>query len=355
MWARVYHNRSGKSSIIGDRYSDVESPLFVLILSNTEVANIPGISGAGSSEALLQHTPAADAEVVTCGALQTIDALPDSLSGAATPSVLTRAALNLTKIPCLLINSGLKVAPGVPYYDLKAEWGKDIQRGPAVKDSQHIYASSKKLAKLLNCDLAIIGETIPGGTTTALAVLRALGYDSSVSSSFSKNPIELKEQVVRKALAQSPITLNRLKREPLKAVELFGDPMMPCAAGLVEELTKTGSSVMLAGGSQMAAVFAILKELSVSGDITLATTKYVFDDESACFIDLVKKLQIDAFGSYPDFRTSKFNQLKAYELGEVKEGVGAGGAMVATAMKGFTNNDFRNEVERVLIGFNTCF
>ena len=105
----------------------------------------------------------------------------------------------------------------------------------------------------------------------------------------------------------------------------------------------------------MAAVFAILKELSVSGDITLATTKYVFDDESACFIDLVKKLQIDAFGSYPDFRTSKFNQLKAYELGEVKEGVGAGGTMIAAAMKGFTNNDFRNEVERVLIGFNTCF
>lgn len=100
----------------------------------------------------------------------------------------------------------------------------------------------------------------------------------------------------------------------------------------------------------MAAIFAILKELSVSGDITLATTKYVFEDKSAGFIDLVKKLQIDAFGSYPDFRKSKFNQLKAYERGEVKEGVGAGGAMAAAAMRGFTNNDFRKEVERVLVG-----
>jgi len=350
MWVRVYHNRSGKSPIIGERYSDVKKPLFVLILSSTEVADIPGISGAGSSQALLQYTPAADAEIVTCGALRTIDALPDSPSGAATPAVLTRAALNLTKIPCLLINSGLKVAPGVPYYDMRAEHGKDMQKGPAVKDSQHIYASSKKFAKLLNCDLAIIGETIPGGTTTALAVLRALGYDSSVSSSFSKNPIGLKEQVVRKALTQSPISPNELKRDPIKAIELFGDPMMPCATGLVEELTRAGSSVMLAGGTQMAAIFAILNALNVSGDITLGTTKYVFDDESAGFIDLVKKLQIDAFGSYPDFRKSKFDQLKAYELGEVKEGVGAGGAMVAAAMKGFTNNDFRNEVERVLIG-----
>jgi uncharacterized protein (TIGR00303 family) len=350
MWVRSYHNQSRKSSNIEERYSNFERPLFVLILSNTEVADVPGISGAGSSQARLQFTPAADAEIITCGALKTIEILPDSPSGAATPAVLSRAALNLTKIPCLLINSGLKVTPGVPYYDMRAENGRDIQTGLAVKDSQHIYTSSKKLAKFLDCSLAIIGESIPGGTTTALAVLRALGYGSSVSSSFSKNPIELKEQVVKNALTRSPITSNRLKRDPIKAVELFGDPMMPCAVGLVEGLTRAGKSVMLAGGTQMGAVIAILRALNVPGDITLGTTKYIFEDTSASFINLVKKLQVDAFGAYPDFRRSKFHQLKAYELGEVKEGVGAGGAMAAAAMKGFSQEEFRNEAERVLMG-----
>jgi uncharacterized protein (TIGR00303 family) len=350
MWVRSYHNQSGKSSSIEERYSDFENPLFILILSNTEVADVPGISGAGSSQTLLQYTPAADAEIITCGALKTVQILPDSPSGAATPAVLSKAALNLTEIPCFLINSGLKVTPGVPYYDMRAEHGRDIQTGLAVRDAQHIYKSSKNLAKLLDCSLAIIGESIPGGTTTALAVLRALGCGSSVSSSFSKNPIELKNQVVKKALARSTATSNILKRDPIKAVQLFGDPMMPCAVGLTEELTRSGKSVMLAGGTQMGAVIAILRALNVAGDITLGTTKYIFDDERADFINLVKKLQVDAFGAYPDFRTSKFHQLKAYELGEVKEGVGAGGAMAAAAMKGFSQEEFRNEAERVLMG-----
>ena len=43
-------------------------------------------------------------------------------------------------------------------------------------------------------DLIVVGESIPGGTTTALAVLRALGIDArfKVSSSMPENPHNLK-------------------------------------------------------------------------------------------------------------------------------------------------------------------
>ena len=56
----------------------------------------------------------------------------------------------------------------------------------------------KKLAKLSDC--VFIGESIAGGTTTALAVLKALGYDANVSSSFATNPVELKHKVVSEAM-----------------------------------------------------------------------------------------------------------------------------------------------------------
>ena len=43
-------------------------------------------------------------------------------------------------------------------------------------------------------DLLVLGESVPGGTTTALCVLRSLGYEVGVSSSYSSNPSTLKEE-----------------------------------------------------------------------------------------------------------------------------------------------------------------
>jgi len=60
-----------------------------------------------------------------------------------------------------------------------------------VADVSGIYEEAtiagKKLAKLSDC--VFIGESIAGGTTTALAVLKALGYNVNVSSSFATIPL----------------------------------------------------------------------------------------------------------------------------------------------------------------------
>ena len=51
-------------------------------------------------------------------------------------------------------------------------------------------------------DYLVIGESIPGGTTTALGVLTALGVDAEgkVSSTLPQNPHSLKSEVVKSGL-----------------------------------------------------------------------------------------------------------------------------------------------------------
>ena len=348
MWVTNYCNYSGAASNLRKRYADIKRPLFLLVLSNTEIATVPGISGAGSAGRYIQHTPAADAEIVSHGRLKTIGVMSDAPSGAVTPAVLTRAALNLSQCAHLLINSGLQIVPGVPYYDLRAERGYDIRIKPGVPNAAVIRIASRKLAAQSDCDLAVIGESIPGGTTTALCVLHALGYGAHVSSSFSSNPIALKEEVASKAMKRASIDVGGLRKDPMRAITLFGDPMMPCVIGLVEGFVSLGKDVILAGGTQMGAVAAVLKQLNVREGVAIVTTKYVFNDTSARFRELIDSLEIDAFSAYPNFSRSTVRALQFYERGEVKEGVGAGGAMALACLSGYSQAVYRREVECVV-------
>lgn len=323
-----------------------EKPLFVCILASTETAKIPNISAAGKSPQLTDYTPAADAELVETGNAISISEPAMTPSGAPTPAVLTRASMLLTEIPCLFINSGLRIRPKIPAIDINARPGGDIRKGHTVVDALDIYKKSaalgRKLAKF--SDFVIIGESVPGGTTTALGVMKALGYDGKVSSSFPENPLGLKDKVVSEGMRQAGISFGSLRNNPLRAVECLGDPMMACAAGLVDGLdTKT----VLAGGTQMVSVLAIIKHIGLKRDVSIATTCYVADDASANFREMTDILGYQAFAADPGFGLSSFPGLRMYEKGEVKEGVGAGGAMLAAAMMGFSQKEFREKVEEV--------
>jgi NaMN:DMB phosphoribosyltransferase len=169
-----------------------------------------------------------------------------------------------------------------------------------------------------------------------------------VSSSFATNPIALKEKVVREAMRRASINPGNLRNDPMRAIELFGDPMMPCAVGLTEGFLRSGKEVILAGGTQMGAVAAALRALGVSTDLVIATTKYVFDDRAARFVKLVNALDVDAFSADPGFSKSSVDALQKYEQGEVKEGVGAGGAMTLAYIRGYSQEAYRREVEAVI-------
>jgi uncharacterized protein (TIGR00303 family) len=323
-----------------------ERPLFICILANTETAKIPDISAAGKSPELTDYTPAADAELVETGSTMSITEPAMCPSGAPTPAVLTRASMLMTGIPCLFINAGLKVRPKIPFIDIDAHPGGDIRKGHAVPDAAKIYERSAILGRTIGrlSDFTMIGESVPGGTTTAMGVMKALGYDGKVSSSFPNNPVEIKNNVINEALKNSSVEFGSLKNDPLFSVECLGDPMMAAAAGLVDGLNV---KTVLAGGTQMVSVLCIIKNLGLKRDVSIATTRYVSDDTSANFREMMDILGYQAYSADPGFGNSRIKGLNMYEKGDVKEGVGAGGAMLLAAMKGYSQKEFREKAEEV--------
>lgn len=324
-----------------------KKPLFACVMSSTETAKIPGISAAGSSPELTDYTPAGDAELVMLGDIKSVPELPMTPTGAPTPALITRAALSLINVPILFIDAGIKIRPKVPVISIGAKSGGDIRSGRAVENVEEIYASSKLLGEQLSLltDFLVIGETIPGGTTTALGVLQALGCDGVVSSSFADNPIELKYRVVEEGMKACGIEKRQLKDNPLKAIACLGDPMLACVLGLIKGAGR--SRVVLAGGTQMMTALALARSMNIKGDISIATTKFIAADKSANFIDFAGKLGCTIYIVDPGFRHSKLTQLHGYERGEIKEGVGAGGAMFLAGVLGVEQKRIREQIERI--------
>ena len=97
----------------------------------------------------------------------------------------------------------------------------------------------------------------------------------------------------------------------------------------------------------MVSVLSIIKALGLKKDVSIATTCYVANDRTANFREMTKLLGYPAFSANPGFGNSVVEGLRMYEKGEVKEGVGAGGAMFAAAMLGFSQKEFKEKTEEV--------
>ena len=326
-----------------------QRPLFLCIISNTDTGKIPGLSAAGTTPELTDYTTGADAELVETNRIITMPELPEAPGGSPTPAIVTKAALNLTGIPSLFAASGLSKKPAVPYAEMGGSAGGDIRKGPAVTCARTIYENAailgKKLARLSDC--VFIGESIAGGTTTAMAVLWSLGYAVNVSSSFQSNPTALKQSVVADAFRRAGISMGSLKNDPFRAVEQVGDPMMPAALGLMQGLR--GCRVVLAGGTQMAAVLALGKALKIEGDISIATTKYILEDKTANFREIVESTGRPYYCSDPGLENSKIPPVQIYAQGYVKEGVGMGGAALLAGIYGCSQMQLVEETDRVLM------
>ena len=310
--------------------------LFSFVISYTETCEISGITFAGADKNSIQFTPPADAEYLHYGYCKTIDNIPMTPDGKPTPGLLTKTALESSSIPHLTINAGSKISPQLPFIETGLSFGKNISIQDAMTDSQVSHAVEygrivgRNMASLTDC--LIIGESIPGGTTTALAVLRAFGFDAKVSSSIPNNPIELKNQVVNSAL-------ERINSDhPYSIVAKVGDPMIPFVAGMLSSASDV-SKVMLAGGTQMTAVLAFASKIGFNEENTaIGTTSYITDDESANFKSLVPKISdIPAISVNPGLKNSQYSGLRAFSEGFAKEGVGAGGSIISSMLK--TGND----------------
>jgi uncharacterized protein (TIGR00303 family) len=186
-------------------------------------------------------------------------------------------------------------------------------------------------------DYLVIGESIPGGTTTALSVLLAMGVDAKgkVSSSMPVNPHELKIKTAEEGLKAAGVKAGEFADDPIKAVSTVGDPMQPALAGLVLGAADR-VPVIMAGGTQMAAVLAVVKASNpdVLDNVAIATTRWIVTDKTADLKGLVTEIaDVPIFAADLDFSRSRFDGLKAYDAGVVKEGVGCGGASMAAMLK----------------------
>ena len=328
---------SQKSNVIENFLTT--NPIFVCTISYTETSQVPGITFAGANPDLIKYTSPADAEFLFHGRCFSITGVPATPDGIPTPALLTRTALLLGKIPCLVVNSGSKIAPKVPYVSFGINYGKNIQHEAALQlfEIHQAYDYGKVLGKQLSKsnDLVVLGESIPGGTTTALGVLTGFGIDANykISSSMPTNPHDLKIRVVKEALKKC--NMSDLK-DPFKIVSLLGDPMIPAVAGIGTGVIQSGSRVMLAGGTQMAAVLALMTSLKVPLDkICVGTTSYVTNDENSDLDFLVRSISSDVpiLSVNPGLDKSTKNGLLMYDKGVVKEGVGSGGALLTLLLK----------------------
>ncbi|MFA4877432.1 MAG: TIGR00303 family protein [Methanoregula sp.] len=314
-------------------------PLFCGILGNTLLSTVPGISGAGPTPQDTLFTPVLDAELVTRGSITSIPMKPNTPTGCPTPATITRAMMELCRIRPLFINAGLRHKPTIPCFDVYGEVGGDSRYGDAVPCAGELFSRGEIIGEILSdtSDLLVLGECVPGGTTTALCVLRALGYNAAVSSSFVTNPITQKEEICR-------LVLERIGEagvnDPLDIIRYAGDPMMPVAAGIAKSYT---GSLLFAGGTQMLAVCAVIKSMGLSLP-SVVTTAYVRDDPSANVQALADQIGADMIYVDPDFGELGHPGLARYCIGEVKEGMGAGGAMCLAYLSGHSSDEIRRKI-----------
>jgi uncharacterized protein (TIGR00303 family) len=332
-----------------------KKPLFVCTIATTETGKISGISAAGKYPEFTDYTPPADAELLLLGKCKCIHGVPVTPDGIPTPALITMSALRLADVPVLVASGGLKVKPQIPFLDLGGTSGRDIRTGNAVDNVEEVLqraiVAGENLAK--TADYLVIGESIPGGTTTALGVLAAMGVkaEGKVSSSMPDNPHGLKAETVKAGLAASGESYGSLAQNPIKAISCLGDPMMPAFAGLVIGAAAQ-VPVLMAGGTQMSAVLAIVNafDADVLCNVAIGTTRWVISDRSSDLKGIVAQIaDVPILAADIDFGPSRFAGLKAYEKGVVKEGVGAGGAAIAAMAKvggAITKDILLEEIER---------
>ena len=299
--------------------------MLFLFISNTDIARVPGLSAAGANADVLPYTSPADADVIRFGRPLSIDCFPMDPDGRPTPAIITRAAVTIADIPICVVRSGSMMAPSAPYVEICSSPGGDPRIAASVGEAKKIFDVASSFAGNFtkDSDNVMLAESIPGGTTTALLVLRVLGYDCMVSSASGSNPIALKESIWRGASARLGIETGGFRNDPLRAISEFGDPMQAAVLGFIAG-SKKRTGIVLAGGTQMLAVAACLRAMGCEREITVATTRYVVNDQTASFTELAQRLRVETYSAPLDFSQSPYKGLRDYEDGFVKEGVGAG-------------------------------
>jgi uncharacterized protein (TIGR00303 family) len=337
------------------RYQGV-CPSFALVLGFTETGLIEGISTAGATPADRQYTAIADAEFVVKGVSPHPRYPLPPLTVGASPAYITRAVVENLAIPVRVFNAGLPLPPAVDYIELGGQPALCVSTGRALDLDivKHLFAQGlvwgEKLAQ--QSSYLIIGECVVGGTTTALAILTGLGYPAGgkVNSSHPQCNHGQKQAIVEQGLGGKEFF------DPFEVIAAVGDPQQIFVAGMAIAASGQGG-VLLAGGTQMLAVFALIQALVAKyaygvnwENIVVGTTSWVAEDKTGDTVGLAQLIgKVPLLATKLDFSASKYSVLQVYERGFVKEGVGAGGCAIAASLyQNWTNQQLVKAIESLL-------
>ena len=276
------------SRLLSDRFSGKGK--FYLCLGSTHTSDIPGISAAGITPGMRRLTPCTDAEALVLGRTVTVESIPVSPAGIVSPVVITRACLNLLSSQIAVADCGTFFPPAIPCLMTAQPVAQCLSTGAALPllCVERLFEKGRVEGELASRgnDYLVLSECVPGGTTTAMGVLTALGFrvDKLLSSSLPECNHQQRSTLVAEGLKQANLTQNAVSANPLRAVAAVGDPMQPFVAGMAVGAMER-CPVMLAGGSQMLAVFALVRAMlgtnstRISGaPPVVATTKWVAFD-----------------------------------------------------------------------------
>jgi uncharacterized protein (TIGR00303 family) len=331
----------------------------LLLLAATDTAAVPGISAAGASPTARLGTAAADAELLLLGPGgsrgHALPPLPAGVSPALISHVVLRelGLLERTRV----FDLGCPIAAAVPHLRLpgleSAGPARCLSTGRAL-DPARVVALLQRGTRWGNrwdpTVPLVVAECVPGGTSTALAVLEGLGVAASglVSGSLRQPAHDLKAALVRQGLAAAGCGGGGAGlADPVEVLAAVGDPMQALATGLVGAAAARGTPVLLAGGSQMAAVLALALELApvaarpaLAERLVVATTAWVAEEPDSDLSLLLERIgarwqvqpRLEVAGLR--FHGCASAALRDYERGYVKEGVGAGGLAVLWQLAG---------------------
>jgi uncharacterized protein (TIGR00303 family) len=331
-------------------------PVFACVLGFTETGLIPNISAAGATPEDRKYTAIADAEFLATGSNINFP-LPPLVAGAS-PVLISRAVVAAQELPLFIFDAGLAIAPTIQAIPLSGLPAKCLSTGKAlpIETVLQLFVQGlvwgEKLAQ--SGAYVILSECVVGGTTTALAVLTALGLAAKdrVNSSHSTCNHAQKWEIVQAGLQhlEQPAT-------PFEIVAAVGDPMQIAVAGMAIAASRH-VGVLLAGGTQMLAVYALARAIAVHQNLTwnphaiiVGTTRWVAEDPTGKTVDLALAVQdVPLLATQLSFAKSKFAQLRAYEQGFVKEGVGAGGAAIAAHLyQNWTQEKLLSAIEKLIV------
>jgi uncharacterized protein (TIGR00303 family) len=338
-------------------------PTFACVLGFTETALIPGISAAGATPESRQYTAIADAEFLYNGPQPQPQYPLPPLDAGASPVLISRAVIESLHIPLYLFNAGLRVTPSVPTIDLNGVPARCVSSGYAMDRNtvdrlfQQGWHWGEKLATAQPDSYLILSECVVGGTTTALAVLLGLGMDAvgQVNSSHPQCNHAQKLAIATTGLQKADLWKNRTSDSinPFDVVAAVGDPMQIVVAAMTLAASQT-VGVLLAGGTQMLAVYRLIEAIANHDsykwqpeNVVVGTTRWVAEDSSGDTIGLAESIgTVPILATQLNFTNARYQQLRAYEQGFVKEGVGAGGCAIAAYLyQGWNSTQLLQAIE----------